>query len=64
MRFHYDFRCSPWKAVLTEVIAMDINGAIVKREVLQAPVSYVTAQDAAIATRIFETFCGLVPERG
>ena len=63
MRFHYDFRCSPWNAVLTEVIAMDLNGAIVKREVVQAPVSYVTAQDA-FATRIFETFCGVVPERG
>lgn len=63
MRFHYDFRCSPWNAVLTEVIATDINGAIVKHEFVEAPVRYVTSHDA-IATRVFETFCGVIPERG
>ena len=49
--------------MLTEVIATDINGAIVKHEFVEAPVRYVTSHDA-IATRVVETSFGVIPELG
>jgi hypothetical protein len=55
-RIHYDFSCAPRYAVMTERISMDLNGTIVKHEVMQAPT--VVSVDAG-AARLLDTFCPL-----
>jgi hypothetical protein len=59
-RIHYDFRCSPRYAVLTERISMDINGAIVKHEVADASSAYAPSYDAG-ASSVLDAFCPLPP---
>jgi hypothetical protein len=60
-RIHYDFSCSPRYALMTERISMDLNGTIVKHEVLDAAASYPASYDAA-AVRVLDTFCP-IPSR-
>jgi hypothetical protein len=56
-RIHYDFSCAPRYIVLTERISMDLNGAIVKHEVQNAP-TYTPSYDAG-AMQVLDTFCPL-----
>ena len=42
-RIHYDFNCAPRYTVMTERISMDLNGTIVKHEVLEAAPRYTPA---------------------
>lgn len=60
-RIHYDFSCAPRYIVRTERISMDLNGTIVKHEVLEAGAPLAPAYDAA-AMWVLNTFCPL-PER-
>lgn len=57
-RIHYDFRCAPLYAVMTERISMDLNGNIIKHEVLNATKAYSPTYDAG-AMRVLATFCGV-----
>ena len=42
-RIHYDFNCAPRYTVMTERVSMDLNGTIVKHEVLEAAPRYTPA---------------------
>jgi hypothetical protein len=55
-RIHYDFRCSPGYAVITERISMDLGGNVIKHEVLDSTTAYSPSYDAG-AVRVLVTFC-------
>ena len=61
-RIHYDFSCSPRYAVMTERISMDLNGTVVKHEVLDRSARYTPSYDAA-AVRVLESLCPPPPMR-
>ena len=57
-RIHYDFRCAPRYAVMTERISLDLNGNIVKHEMIDAGIAYSPSYDAG-ALSVLDTFCGI-----
>jgi hypothetical protein len=61
-RIHYDFNCAPRCTVLTERVSMDLNGTIVKHEVLEAAPRYAPAYGAG-AGQVLDTFCGPLRDR-
>ena len=58
-RIHYDFRCAPRYAVMTERISMDLNGNIVKHEVVNVQTVYSPSYDSG-AMHVLATFCGIL----
>jgi hypothetical protein len=60
-RSYYDFSCAPRYAVLVELNSMDLNGTVVKHEVVEAAPAYTPAYDYA-AAQVLDTFCPL-PDR-
>jgi len=61
-RIHYDFNCAPRYTVMTERVSMDLNGTIVKHEVLEAAPRYTPAFGVG-ALQVLETFCGPLFDR-
>jgi hypothetical protein len=53
-RIYYDFNCVPRYAVVIERVSMDLNGAVIKREMLA---TYAPPNDEA-ANRALNAFCG------
>jgi len=61
-RIHYDFNCAPRYTVMTERVSMDLNGTIVKHEVLEAAPRYAPALGVG-ARQVLDTFCGPLFDR-
>jgi len=61
-RIHYDFSCAPRYTVMTERVSMDLNGTIVKHEVLEVAPRYTPAYGAG-AGQVLDTFCGPLLDR-
>lgn len=61
-RIHYDFNCAPRYTVMTERVSMDLNGTIVKHEVLEAAPRYTPAFGVG-ALQVLETLCGPLFDR-
>ena len=61
-RIHYDFSCAPRYTVMTERVSMDLNGTIVKHEVLEAAPRYTPTYGAGTGP-VLDTFCGPLFER-
>jgi hypothetical protein len=54
----YDFSCVGRYAIMVERVSMDINGNVVKHEVVPAAPPYALAYDAG-AAEVLDTFCPL-----
>jgi hypothetical protein len=61
-RIHYDFSCAPRYTVMTERVSMDLNGTILKHEVLEAAPRYTPAYGAG-ADQVLDTYCGPLFDR-
>jgi hypothetical protein len=61
-RIFYDFSCYGRYAIMVERISMDLNGNVVKHEVVEPAAGYVRAYDAGAAA-VLDTCCP-IPERG
>jgi len=53
-RIYYNFSCAPRYAVMAERISLDLNGAVIKHELLG---NYAASTDEA-ANRVLRAFCG------
>ena len=61
-RIQYDFSCAPRYTVMTERVSMDLDGTIVKHEVLEAAPRYTPACGAG-AGQVLDTYCGPLFDR-